>query len=353
MQQLLRRCACRGSPLLSRSPCPPSQFARLSSSSAGGTGSSSTVFDGGKFAAEQFTRLPRWEGGSRGARVSQLYGSAARWEQGKQLRTREFGSTKQWKTLSTREAMDVYLLRQRDLKGLTFVTKYNVYGTPRLTMFYVQFDVQDRALVRWGSAEQLAAEHRRRQAKRERRIARLQPPVLMLLRPVRARKGVVVVGSRALGTAMLGNLGVLAAKLAGWGATGSGAMLSEVLICPPMLRLLRLFLLSEVLFCPPMLRLLRLFLLSEVFCTLLRLSRLSLRYGYHGCYVCHSCYDCQGCHGCYGCYDCYDCSCSRRCSTRSPTSATSACSPSGYSNRSARRTPHARTATASSSTSGR
>lgn len=63
---------------------------------------------------------------------------------------------------------------------------------------------------------------------RERRIARLQPPVLMLLRPVRARKGVVVVGSRAVSAAMMGNLGVLATKLAGWGYTGSGAMMSEV-----------------------------------------------------------------------------------------------------------------------------
>lgn len=36
------------------------------------------------------------------------------------------------------------------------VGKFNVYGTPRLTRFYVQFDVQDRALLRWGSAMNLA-----------------------------------------------------------------------------------------------------------------------------------------------------------------------------------------------------
>ena len=53
------------------------------------------------------------------------------------------------------------------------------------------------------------------------RQARLQPPVLGLLRPVRTRRGGVVVGSRALGAAVIGNLGVLAAKLAGWGVTGA------------------------------------------------------------------------------------------------------------------------------------
>lgn len=49
----------------------------------------------------------------------------------------------------------------------------------------------------------------------------------MLLRPVRTRKGKVVVGSRAIGAAIIGNAGVTCAKLLGWGATGSAALLSE------------------------------------------------------------------------------------------------------------------------------
>ena len=53
---------------------------------------------------------------------------------------------------------------------------------------------------------------RRRGAKRERRIARQQHPALLLLRPVRTRKGHVVVGSRAITAAILGNLGVFGIK---------------------------------------------------------------------------------------------------------------------------------------------
>ena len=96
---------------------------------------------------------------------------------------------------------------------MPFVAKYNVYETARLTRFYIVFDVQDRALVRWGSAEAIETERERRRLKRERRVSRLQPPVLMLLRPVRSRKGVVIVGSRAVGTAIVGNAGVVTAGI--------------------------------------------------------------------------------------------------------------------------------------------
>ena len=44
---------------------------------------------------------------------------------------------------------------------------------------------------------------------------------------MRTRKGVVVVGARAVTAAVVGNTVVVLAKLAGWGATGSGALLSE------------------------------------------------------------------------------------------------------------------------------
>jgi hypothetical protein len=165
--------------------------------------------------------LPRWD------RVGVLERSTLRWEEGKQRRYDEFGSTKQWKTLSHFEAQDLYLLRRRDLEGIPFVGKYNVFGNARLTRFYVMFDVQDRALARWGNAAAIEAEQVRRRITRERRIARLQPPILMLLRPVRPRKGVVVVGSRAVGVAIMGNMGVTVVKLAGWASTGSGALLSE------------------------------------------------------------------------------------------------------------------------------
>lgn len=156
-----------------------------------------------------------------------LSGSSQRWELGKERRVAEFGSSKQWKTMSFYEAESVYLLRRRDLEGLPYVAKFNVYGNQGLVRFFVIFDVQDAALKRWGSAAALADEKRRRQATRERRIARLQPPVLMLLRPVRARKGHVVVGSRAVRAAILGNVGVLSAKVGAFMATGSAAMLSE------------------------------------------------------------------------------------------------------------------------------
>ena len=108
-----------------------------------------------------------------------------------------------------------------------YVSRYHVFDTPRLTRFYVVFDVQDRALERWGDAAALRLALAARHAKRQRRVSRLQPPLTLLLRPVRARKGVVVVGARAVTAAVIGNTVVVVAKLAGWGATGSGALLSE------------------------------------------------------------------------------------------------------------------------------
>ena len=176
--------------------------------------------------------LPRWSlPQSEPARLemehTMLTGSSQRWEVGKERRFAEFGSSKQWKTMSFYEAESTYLLRRRDLEGLPYVAKFNVYGNQSLVRFYVIFDVQDAALSRWGTAEALADELRKRQATRERRIARLQPPVLMLLRPVRARKGHVVVGDRAVRAAILGNVGVLSAKVGAFMATGSAAMLSE------------------------------------------------------------------------------------------------------------------------------
>jgi hypothetical protein len=140
---------------------------------------------------------------------------------GKEKRIAEFGSSKQWKTLSADEAFEQYYVRRRDLGSLPFVAKYNVYGAPRHTRFYVLFDVQDAALRRWGSAEALHSAISARRAKRARRLARLQPPVLMILRPIRHRKGEVNVGSRAVFAAIAGNSGVAAAKLAGWAATGA------------------------------------------------------------------------------------------------------------------------------------
>ena len=208
-------------------PCSRSLVA--TSQHAGSKAGSALVAPGKKEAVVGPLRsLPRWERvGTSRALERELYGSTLRWEQGKQRRYDEFGSTKQWKTLSHREAQETYLLRRRDLEGLPFVAKYNVYGTAKLTRFYVVFDVQDRALERWGSSSAINAEHERRRNIRERRVARLQPPVLMLLRPVRSRKGVVVVGSRAVGAAIIGNMGVTCAKLLGWASTGSGAPLSE------------------------------------------------------------------------------------------------------------------------------
>jgi len=139
----------------------------------------------------------------------------------------EFGHSKQWKTLSSHEAYEQYNLRKRDLAGLPFVAKYNVYGAPRHTRFYVVFDVQDAALRKWGSAQLLEAALQERRAKRDRRMARRQPPVLMLLRPVRQRAGHINVGSRAVFAAIVGNSGVAGIKFAGWICTGSASLLSE------------------------------------------------------------------------------------------------------------------------------
>ena len=38
----------------------------------------------------------------------------------------EFGTTKQWKTLSLDEAMEQYMLSPRDLAGLPCVSRYHV-----------------------------------------------------------------------------------------------------------------------------------------------------------------------------------------------------------------------------------
>ena len=142
---------------------------------------------------------------------------------GKEKRLAEFGSSKQWKTLSSDEAFEQYYLRRRDLEGLPFVAKYGVYDAPRHLRFYVLFDVQDAALKRWGTATAMQEAIAARRAKRARRRARLQPPVLMLLRPVRIREGEINVGSRAVFAAIAGNSGVAAAKLAGWATTGARA----------------------------------------------------------------------------------------------------------------------------------
>jgi len=53
------------------------------------------------------------------------------------------------------QAYEQYNLRKRDLAGLPFVAKYNVYGAPRHTRFYVVFDVQAVALRRTAAAPRL------------------------------------------------------------------------------------------------------------------------------------------------------------------------------------------------------
>ena len=94
-------------------------------------------------------------------------GSALRFEEGRLRRVAEFGTTKQWKTLSLDEAMEHYQLSPRDLAGLPYVSRYHVFDTPRLTRFYVVFDVQDRALERWGDAAALRVALADRQAKQQ------------------------------------------------------------------------------------------------------------------------------------------------------------------------------------------
>ena len=47
-------------------------------------------------------------------------GSALRFEEGRLRRVAEFGTTKQWKTLSLDEAMEQYQLSPRDLAGLPY-----------------------------------------------------------------------------------------------------------------------------------------------------------------------------------------------------------------------------------------
>ena len=48
-----------------------------------------------------------------------------------------------------------------------YVSRYHVFDTPRLTRFYVVFDVQDRALERWGDAAALRVALADRQAKKQ------------------------------------------------------------------------------------------------------------------------------------------------------------------------------------------
>ena len=114
---------------------------------------------------------PRWDRMT-SAESNQFHpsvtGSALRFEEGRLRRVAEFGTTKQWKTLSLDEAMEQYMLSPRDLAGLPYVSRYHVFDTPRLTRFYVVFDVQDRALERWGSAAALrdALDRRRASSRR-------------------------------------------------------------------------------------------------------------------------------------------------------------------------------------------
>ena len=101
------------------------------------------------------------------------------------------------------------------------------FDAKRVTRFYIVFDVQDAALRRYGSAAAMQRALDDRRATRERRLARLQP-LPLVLRPVRTRKGHVVTGNRAVGTAIVGNCGVVAVKLVGWSCSGSASLLSEV-----------------------------------------------------------------------------------------------------------------------------
>ena len=171
---------------------------------------------------DAIARVPKW--GS-----SQFYAATQRWEAGRAARVAAFGSGKQWKTLSLAEAQEQYCVRRRDLDSVPFVSKYNVHGLHRITRFYHLSDVQDASLRRWGTLEALEEALAARRAKRERRVARRAPPVLLFLRPVRRRKGQVVVGRRAVQAAMLGNLGVAGAKLSAWATTGSAALLAEAI----------------------------------------------------------------------------------------------------------------------------
>ena len=140
---------------------------RGAASSARGLASSAATSDP-EYMHGSLRSPPRWDRVT-SAESNQFHpsvtGSALRFEEGRQRRVAEFGTTKQWKTLSLDEAMEQYMLSPRDLAGLPYVSRYHVFDTPRLTRFYVVFDVQDRALERWGSAAALRDALERRRAK--------------------------------------------------------------------------------------------------------------------------------------------------------------------------------------------
>ena len=86
----------------------------------------------------------------------------------------QFGETKEWTTMTTRQANKEYILVPRDLEGLPFMEKTSAYsrydhrgdrgadepppedsGERDMMRLYYLTDVQDRALDKYGSKEAL------------------------------------------------------------------------------------------------------------------------------------------------------------------------------------------------------
>lgn len=183
------------------------------------------------------------------------------------IRNEAFGQTKNWTTVTLRQASRDYLLIAKDLEGLPFVEKTSAYqgashdteaeddeaqlsyspsGGEMMQLYYLT-DIQDRALDKFGSKEALDAAVTARNQKRRRRRQKVASRTGGRLRFWRhamvdlphhtpgidpntaatVGKRSSPVGLRAVSTAIAGNAVVCLAKALGFAVTGSGSMLSE------------------------------------------------------------------------------------------------------------------------------
>ena len=175
------------------------------------------------------TGLPAWSA------FGSVYASTfSRWEDEhkKARRTDNFGPGRQkfeLKSITAGESMRKFGLTSSELLRVPHVRRQGITHTDGSSSLFVQFDLQDAALDKFGSKKALDAHlESRQQVRNRRRELKLMAPQSIFTRRRRGNAGKAT-GSHSVGVALAGNSTVLVAKLGAYGITGSGAMLSEAI----------------------------------------------------------------------------------------------------------------------------
>eukprot|EP00050_Salpingoeca_kvevrii_P016685 m.57643 g.57643 ORF g.57643 m.57643 type:complete len:534 (+) comp7093_c0_seq2:349-1950(+) len=132
------------------------------------------------------------------------------------------------KTMTAIDAWRDYGLGVCDLSDLPHAFRPAVGDNPRPTRLYPRFDVQDRAMDKWGSLEALDAMLEARRRRRLARIKRRQTRSgFFTLRPHGADESSAATGSASVSAAMTANAAICVLKTGAFLVSGSGSMLSE------------------------------------------------------------------------------------------------------------------------------